>query len=132
VTRYAIDAPTLLRIVTEEVRVHPSHQLVAPNSIRSDALTLLLGRVRRGELTDQEARALHTRLTELRIRTLGDRVSRWTSFQIAREQGWETTYAAEYLAVAKLQADALITGDEELARAAEGVVPVQPLEALTG
>jgi predicted nucleic acid-binding protein len=132
VTRYAIDAPTLLRIVTEEVRVHPSHQLVAPNSIRSDALTLLLGRVRRGELTDQEARALHTRLTELRIRTLGDRVSRWTSFQIAREQGWEMTYAAEYLAVAKLQADALVTGDEELARAAEGVVPVQPLEALTG
>ena len=131
-TRYAIDAPTLLRIVTEEVRVHPSHQLVAPNSIRSDALTLLLGRVRRGELTDQEARALHTRLTELRIRTLGDRVSRWTSFQIAREQGWETTYAAEYLAVAKLQADALVTGDEELARAAEGVVPVQPLEALAG
>ena len=131
-TRYAIDAPTLLRIVTEEVRVHPSHQLVAPNSIRSDALTLLLGRVRRGELTDQEARALHTRLTELRIRTLGDRVSRWTSFQIAREQGWETTYAAEYLAVAKLQADALDTGDEELARAAEGVGPVQPLEALAG
>jgi predicted nucleic acid-binding protein len=130
-TRYAIDAPTLLHIVTEEVPVPPSHQLVAPNSIRSDALTLLLGRVRRGELTDKEARELHTRLTELKIRTLGDRVSRWTSFQIARERGWETTHAAEYLAVAKLQADALVTVDEELARKAEGIVPVQPLEALS-
>jgi predicted nucleic acid-binding protein len=130
-TRYAIDAPTLLRIVVEELRVDPSHQLVAPNSIRSDALTLLLGQVRRAELTDKEARELHTRLTELKIRTLGDRVSRWTSFQIAREQGWESTYAAEYLAVANLQADALVTVDEELARKAEGIVPVQPLEALT-
>jgi predicted nucleic acid-binding protein len=130
-TRYAIDAPTLLHIVTEQVPVAPSHQLVAPNSIRSDALTLLLGQVRRGELTDKEARELHTRLTELKIRTLGDRVSRWTSFQIARERGWETTHAAEYLAVAKLQADALVTVDEELARKAEGIVPVQPLEALT-
>ena len=130
-TRFAIDAPTLLRIVTEEVAVDPGHQLVAPNSIRSDALTLLLGQVRRGELTDKQARELHTRLTELKIRTLGDRVSRWTSFQIAREQGWETTYAAEYLAVTKLQADALVTVDEELARKAEGIVPVQPLQALT-
>ncbi|HEX5090341.1 MAG TPA: type II toxin-antitoxin system VapC family toxin [Nocardioides sp.] len=130
-TRYAIDAPTLLRIVADEVAVDPSHQLVAPNSIRSDALTLLLGQVRRGELTDKAARELHTRLTELKIRTLGDRVSRWTSFQIAREQGWDTTYAAEYLAVARLQADALVTVDEELAGKAEGIVPVEPLRALT-
>ena len=130
-TRYAIDAPTLLRIVTEEVRIAEGNQLVAPNSIRSDALTLLLARVRRGELTDKQARELHTRLTELKIRTLGDRVSRWTSFQIAREQGWETTYAAEYLAVAKLQADALVTVDEELVGKAQGVVPVEPFEVLT-
>jgi predicted nucleic acid-binding protein len=131
VTRYAIDAPTLLRIVTDEVAVDPSHQLVAPNRVRADALTLLLGQVRAGELTDKQARELHTRLTELKIRTLGDRVSRWTSFQIAREQGWDTTYVAEYLAVAKLQADALVTVDEELAKKADGIVPVQSLQALT-
>jgi predicted nucleic acid-binding protein len=131
VTRYAIDAPTLLRIVTEPVPVDPGHQLVAPHRIRSDALTLLLGQVRRGELTDQDARELHTRLTELKIRALGDRVSRWTSFQIAREQGWETTYDAEYLAVAKLQADAFVTVDAELARKAAGIVPVEPLRALS-
>jgi predicted nucleic acid-binding protein len=129
-TRYAIDAPTLLHLVTERLTIGPSHQLVAPHSIRPDALTLLLGRVRRGELTEKEARELHTRLTELKIRTLGDRVSRWTSFQIARDQGWETTYDAEYLAVARLQADAFVTVDETMAGKAEGLVPRAELREL--
>ena len=129
-TRYAIDAPTLLRIVGEELPVAPGHQLVAPHAIRSRALTLLLRAVERGDLTEQEARALHTRLTELKIRVLGDRVSRWTSFRIARDRGWDTTYDAEYLAVARLQADALVTVDPAMARLAEGVVPLAPLAAL--
>jgi predicted nucleic acid-binding protein len=130
-TRYAIDAPTLLHVVTEQLPVDPAHQLVAPNAVRSQALTLLLEQVRRGELTETQARTLHTRLTELKIRVLGDRVSRWTSFQIAREQGWDTTYDAEYLAVARLQADALVTVDEAMAARAEGIVPLAPVEALT-
>lgn len=130
-TRYAIDAPTLLHLVTVQLRVDAGHQLVAPNSIRSAALTLLRGQVRDGRLSVKEARELHTRLTELRIRTLGDRVSRWTSFEIALEQGWDTTYDAEYLAVARLQADALVTVDD-MARRAEGIVPVAPLGALSG
>jgi predicted nucleic acid-binding protein len=130
-TRYAIDAPTLLRIVTDELPVSAAHQLVAPHAIRSRALTLLLQQVRAGELAEKDARTLHTRLTELKIRVLGDRVSRWTSFQIAREQGWETTYDAEYLAVARLQADALVTVDEEMAARASGIVPLAPLSALT-
>lgn len=131
-TRYTIDAPTLLHIVTERLEVSPEHQLVAPNSIRSQALTLLLGAVERGEVTDKEARALHTRLTELKIRVLGDRMSRWTAFQIARERGWATTYDAEYLAVTRLQADALVTVDPAMAELANGIVPLAPVGALTG
>jgi predicted nucleic acid-binding protein len=131
-TRYVIDAPTLLHIVTEQLEIHPDHQLVAPHAIRSQALTLLLGRVRQGELTEQQARELHTRLTELKIRVLGDRVSRATSFQIANEQHWKTTFDAEYLAVTRLQADALVTVDPEMAAKAEGLVPLAPLSALTG
>jgi predicted nucleic acid-binding protein len=50
------------------------------------------------------------------MRLLRDRVSRRTAWKIAREQGWETTYDdAEYLAVAKLQADALVTVTPALA-----------------
>jgi hypothetical protein len=132
VTRYAIDAAALLRIVTDEVTVPPDHQLVAPNAVRSHLVSLLLQAVRRGELTDREAGRLHTRATEQRIRVLSDRVSRWTSYQIARDQGWETTRDAEYLAVTRLQADALVALDPELASKAEGIVPLAPFEALTG
>lgn len=130
-TRYAIDAPTLLRLVTEEIQVSTEHQLVAPNLIRSQALCLLLHAVRRGDLAEDVALHRHERLTELKMRLLGDRVSRRTAWKIARERGWDSTYDAEYLAVAKLQADALVTVDPALAAKAEGVVPLAPLDALT-
>jgi predicted nucleic acid-binding protein len=131
VTRYVIDPATMLHIVTEQLAINPEHQLVAPHAIRSQALTLLLGRVRRGELTEKEANLLHTRLTELKMRVLGDRVSRATSFQIANQQHWKTTYDAEYVAVTRLQADALVTIDPAMAAKAEGLVPLAPLSALT-
>lgn len=130
--RYAIDAPALLRIVTDGLTIRDDVQLVAPSSIRSDALTLLLQRVQAGELTDAQARDLHTRMTELKIRVLGDRVSRWTSYQLARERGWPTTAQAEYLAVARLQADAFVTVDPGMAERAQGIVPVGKFTDLSG
>jgi predicted nucleic acid-binding protein len=129
-TRYVVDAPTLLHIVSTDLRVHPDHRLVAPNSVRSEALELLYGQVRRGQLTEDEALQLHRRLTEVKIRLLGDRVSRRTAWRIARELDWETIGSAEYLAVTQLQADALITVDPSLARRAAGVVPLAKLEDL--
>lgn len=130
-TRFTIDAPTLLHLLAEGIEVHPDHQLVAPQAIRSRALQLLLDDVRAGVLTEAEARERHTRLTETKIRALGDRVSRWTSFTIARDQDWGTTTAAEYVAVTRLQADALVTVDEELAALVGGLVTLAPLDALT-
>src|SRR5690349_12197890 len=85
-TRYVIDAPTLLQIVQNEIEVRPQHQLVAPNGIRSQALSLLLVAVQRGDLTEEDALRQHERFTELKIRLLGDRVSRRTAWKIAREQ----------------------------------------------
>ncbi|MGI8867693.1 MAG: hypothetical protein ACR2F6_02270 [Mycobacteriales bacterium] len=58
-------------------------------------------------------------------------MSRRTAWKIAREQDLETTYDAEYLAVTKLLADALITVNPALARKSKDVVPLAPLEALT-
>jgi predicted nucleic acid-binding protein len=129
--RYVIDAPTLLHVVAEGIAIDDRHQLVAPNLIRSQALALLLTRVRDGELDEEDALRLHERLTELKMRLLGDRVSRRTAWKIARERGWDTTFEAEYLAVTKLQADALVTIDAELAARAEPVVPLAPLAALS-
>ena len=130
-TRYVIDAPTLLHIVANGVRVSSRHQIVAPNLIRSQALSLLLEAVRRGDLTEHLALQQHERLTELKMRLLGDRVSRRTAWKIAREQGWSTTYDAEYLAVTTLQADALVTVDPAMAAKANGVVPLAQFEALS-
>ena len=122
--RYVVDARTLLLIASAGVRIHPDHQLVAPNSVRSEALSLLYDQVRRGDLTEDEALGLHERLTEVKMRLLGDRVSRRTAWRIARELGWDTIGHAEYLAVTQLQADALIAMDESLVRTATGIVPL--------
>ncbi len=130
-TRFVIDAPTLLRVVTEEVPVDASHRLVAPNLIRSQAMTLLLRAVDAGEIDEPEALRRHERLTELKMRLLGDRVSRRTAWKLAREHGWADTYDAEYLAVCKLQADALVTIDPELAAKADGIVAVAALASLS-
>jgi predicted nucleic acid-binding protein len=129
--RYVLDPPTLLHIVSLGIAIHPDHQLVAPNSVRSEALALLYAEVRQGEMSDAEALQLHERLTEVKMRLLGDRVSRRTAWRIAREQGWDTIGEAEYLAVTRLQADALVTIDDSLARRAHGIVPLAPLEALS-
>lgn len=128
--RYVIDARTLLHLVTENVGISSTHQLVAPNLIRSQALSLLLAAVREGEISEEVALRRHERLTEIKIRLLGDRVSRRTAWKIAREQGWQTTFDAEYLAVCKLQADALITIDQGFADRAAHIVPLAPLAAL--
>ena len=129
-TRYVIDAPTLLHIVDSDLVVHPSHQLVAPNSIRSEVLQLLLLDVRQGQRSEKEALQVHERITELKMRLLGDRVSRGTAWKIAREHDWDSLHKAEYLAVTRLQADALITVDPEMASRAESVVPLASLESL--
>ena len=129
-TRYVIDAPTLVHLVAGEAEVSPAHRLVAPALIRSQALALLFTAVRNGEITEAVALARHERLTGMKMRLLSDRVSRRTAWNLARDHGWPTTSDAEYLAVCTLQADALVTIDPELAAKADGVVPLAPLEAL--
>ena len=128
--RYVIDSRTLLHLVDSGLTVDPGHQLVAPSSIRSEALQVLLHEVRRGARSEKAALEAHERVTERKMRLLGDRVSRTLAWRIAVEHGWDSLRDAEYLAVARLQADALVTVDRDLAARAEGVVPVAPLQAM--
>jgi predicted nucleic acid-binding protein len=130
-TRFVIDAPTLVHLVTNRVPVAPAHQLVAPQSLRSQALDLLYGAVRRGELTEAEAMARHEAMTGVKVRLLGDRVSRRVSWQIARERGYESIADAEYLAVTRLQADLFVSVDASARARAEGVVPLGTVEELS-
>jgi len=128
VSRFVIDAVTLVSVLETERRFDSLHQLVSPGSVRSQALDLLLGRVAEGDLAEREALRVHERLTETRIRLLNDRVSRRAAWDLARSRGWPTLRDAEYLALVKLQADALVTIDERLAALAEGIVAVRPLD----
>jgi predicted nucleic acid-binding protein len=130
VARYVIDAPTLLHLVDAQLYVDPGHQLVAPNSIRSEALELLLHDVRAGKRTEAAALKTHERMTEIKMRLLGDRVSRRTAWQLARQRDWDTLRDAEYLAVARLQADALVTVDPRLAATARDTVAVAAIDDL--
>jgi predicted nucleic acid-binding protein len=128
--RYVIDAPTLLHLVDAGIHVVPDHQLVAPNSIRSEALELLLRDVRAGKRTEAAALKAHEQMTEIKMRLLGDRVSRRTAWRLARQHGWDTLRDAEYLAITQLQADALVTVDQSLAATARDTVTVAALDAL--
>ena len=97
--RYVIDAPTLVHLVDSGRQLPADVQLVAPSSVRSEALQLLLRDVAAGRRTEEQALDLHERMTAVRIRALGDRVSRRTAWAIAREKGWESLRDAEHLAV---------------------------------
>jgi predicted nucleic acid-binding protein len=114
-TRFVIDAAVALRVIRDVRQVAERHQLVAPAALRSDLLSLLYRKVRTGELDEAAARHQLDALAGLRIRLLADRVSRSTAWKIASQLGWDDIGPAEYLAVATLQADALVAENERLA-----------------
>ena len=130
-TRFVVDAPTLVQLAEYRLPVHPHHQLLAPHAVRSQALDLLLARVRGGRCTDRDALLLHEAMTAIPIRLLGDRVSRRTAWQLARQLDLETVQEVEYLAVAVLQGDALVTSDPRLSALADGRVRVAAVADLS-
>ncbi|HEV8459121.1 MAG TPA: hypothetical protein VGQ38_00310 [Gaiellaceae bacterium] len=129
-TRFGIDAHVLLRIADGSITVRTEHQLVAPGSLRSHAQSLLYRSVRDGTIEREAALAQLERITEIKVRLLNDRVSRATAWRIAEQLELADTTLAEFLAVTKLQADALVTLDPELARLAAGVVGLAEIDAL--
>lgn len=129
-TRYGIDALTAVRLVREGTTVPDRHHLVGPNLLRSQALSMIYRDFRAGTVSMDEARTQLDAITTMRIRLLGDRVSRGTAFQLANQLGWDDTPRAEYVAVAKLQADAFVTLDPDLAAQVASIVRVAPYEEL--
>lgn len=129
-TRFAIDGGVLVRLAESATPLAAGHALVGRGSLRSDAMAILYRDVREGRRTEVDAKAVLERVTAVKVRLLGDRVSRAVAWTIAHEQGRDEIGDAEHLAVARLQADALVTDDAALAAAAEGVVPLAPFDDL--
>jgi predicted nucleic acid-binding protein len=132
VTRFVVDCGVVLHLASEGIEVPTEHELLAPTLLRSQTLSALHEAVHRGELTEEVAQERLARIQGIPIRLLGDAVLRRNAWKIADQLGWAETYDAEYLALTKLQADAFVTLDAELARRVEGIVPTATVEALHG
>ena len=129
-TRFVVDCDTLLRIAGGEIEVDAEHQLLAPTLVRSQALATLYEAARRGDISAVDGIERVTRINSLKVRFLGDKVLQRQAWKIADELGWESTYDAEYVALTKLQADAMVTADQDLARAVSGLVETASVDAL--
>lgn len=129
-TKFVIDAGTVLRLAEEGVIVAPGHELLAPTLVRSQVLSALHEAVSRGELSREAARDRLAAFNRIKIRLLGDAVLRKVAWEIADRLGWESTYDAEYVALTQLQGDALVTQDADLARSVEGIVRTADFDEL--
>jgi predicted nucleic acid-binding protein len=130
VTRFVVDSGVVIHLASNGLVVPDKHELLAPTLLRSQTLSVVHDAVHKGELPEDEARDLLERIWEIKIRLLGDAVLRRNAWRFAEQLGWAETYDAEYVALTKLQGDAFVTLDEDLARQVEAVVPTAPIEAL--
>jgi predicted nucleic acid-binding protein len=130
VTRYVITADVALQLAADRIVPADEHQLVAPTLIRSQMLSSLYRQVRNGELDRAEADARMDHFRAMRPRLLGDRVLQRVAWRIAEQLGWDDTLDAEYIALTQLQADSLVTLDDDLASAVGDLVVVASIDEL--
>jgi predicted nucleic acid-binding protein len=121
-TIFVIDAPVAIELAANGATIPPQHSLTAPTLLRSQALALVYASVHRGDFDERTGRKILDDIRGLRIRLLGDRSLQDQAWRIAAKLNWPDTYQAEYIALTQLQADALVTLDDELAAAARTFV----------
>ena len=130
-TRYVIAPDVAIRLAREEAVVRDEHELLAPTLLRSQVLSMLFRAVQGGDLSASEAENAIGYVRRLKLRLLGDRVLQSVAWDMADQLDWPDTLDAEYVALTRLQADALVTLDERLAHAARRLVPVASIDDLT-
>jgi predicted nucleic acid-binding protein len=128
--KFVVDTSVVLHLASEEVRVSARHKLLAPTLLRSQTLSALHEAVQRGELSTEVACDRLKHIRQMKMRLLGDAVLQRRAWEIADQLGWDSTYAAEYVALTQLQADAFVTLDAELARSVDGIVATASIDAL--
>jgi predicted nucleic acid-binding protein len=129
-TRYVIDPDVALALAEQDMARPTRHALLAPTLLRSQVLARLFAEVKGGRLSQKQAHRRLDSLRKLRIRLLGDRVLQQVAWQVAEELDWSDTFQAEYIALTRLQADALVTMDATLAQAASKLVTVASMDVL--
>ncbi len=129
-TRFVIEPQVAIALAAADSKVAPCHTLLAPTLLRSQVLALLYAEAGSGQISRKEASRRLDYLSALKVRLLGDRVLQRVAWEIAQELGWQDTFVAEYLALTRLQGDALVTDSPELAESAGRVVTVASMSAL--
>ena len=129
-THFVVHHTALLEMAALGRRQDAAHHLVAPTLVRSQVLSFLHAAAHEGRLAAREAQARRAWIDALPIRLLGDGSLRGKAWDMADRLGWASTWDAEYLALTRLQADAFVTLDAELAAVAATVVTVAPFEDL--
>jgi predicted nucleic acid-binding protein len=130
VTRFVIDSGATRSLASSAVKVPPKHELYAPTLWRSEVLSTLYEAVRSGQLSDDSARAQLQYVNRLKIRLLGDAVLRRRAWEVAEELGLDTTYPAEYVALAQLQNCTLVSTDKRWLRRVRSLVSTATVDAL--
>lgn len=90
-TRFVVDASSVLHLASAEIEVSGAHKLLAPTLLRSQTLSALHEAVQRGELPADVARDRLARIGRMPIRLLGDAVLRRRAWDIADQLGWAST-----------------------------------------
>jgi predicted nucleic acid-binding protein len=121
-TTFVIDARVAIDLATGGATIPPQHSLTAPTLLRSQALALVYESVRRGEIDERAGRQILDDIRGLRIRFLGDRSLEDHAWRLAATLNWPDIHQVEYIVLTQLQADALVTLDDELAAAARAFV----------
>ncbi|MCU0261832.1 MAG: hypothetical protein MUE78_12500, partial [Ilumatobacteraceae bacterium] len=119
-----------LRLAQTSAVLRHDVQLVAPTLLRSQVLSTTYQRVRAGEITKPVADEQLDYIRGLQLRLLGDRVLQAKAWKVAAELDWPDTFDAEYVALTLLQADALVTLDDDLRAAASAKVRVALVDEL--
>jgi predicted nucleic acid-binding protein len=128
--RYVIGPDVALALAEHRSTIAKGHRLLAPTLLRSQVLAWLYAEVRAGALGQREADQRLDHLRRLRIRLLGDRSLQQVAWKTAAQFGWSDTFVAEYVALTRLQGDALVLRDAALARAVAPVVKTATLDEL--
>lgn len=129
-TRYVIGPDVALTLAAAGHVPPARHRLLAPTLLRSQVLAQLYRDVAGGRLTRREATLQLDHLRRLRLRLLGDRVLQSEAWRVAEQLGWPDTFVAEYVALTRLQADALVVRDAALASAVAPWVRVATVDEL--